>query len=107
MTESTDSDFTVPSNPADRLKIKNAIFEICGAMQFIEDKRSFIKDVIADLHEKFAIPKKVVAKMAKTYHNDDYTDVLSESSAFETAYDIIMTEQAKPPHVDADDTIEE
>lgn len=85
-----DNSFTIPSNPADRKKIKDAVIEISGAMQFIEDKKSYIKDVLTNMNEQFKIPKKVLSKMAKTYHNDEYSEVINEAQEFETMYELIM-----------------
>lgn len=99
-----DSTLIIPSNPADRKKIKDAVIEISGAMQFIEDKKSYIKDVLTNMNEQFKIPKKVLSKMAKTYHNNEYSEVICEAQEFETAYELIMAINQQPP---ADNTDED
>jgi lysyl-tRNA synthetase class I len=89
MSSSTDS-YTLPSSPADRKKIKDAIHEIAGALQQMEDKRSFINDIKKSLKEDFKLPPSVTAKMAKTLYKNNYQEVLGESSTFEVVYENII-----------------
>jgi hypothetical protein len=80
-------DFTLPSNPADRKKIKEAVYEIVSAMQEAKDKRSFISDTKKLMKEEFGIPPKILSKMAKTYSEANFQDVLAESETFELTYE--------------------
>lgn len=79
-------DFTLPSNPADRRKIKDAIYEISGQMQEIKDKRSYISDTKKMLKEEFGLPPKIATKMAKTVFEHNFQDVIAESETFEEVY---------------------
>lgn len=82
--------FTMPSSPADRKRIKDALHEIAGALQFIKDKRSFIKDVVEDISKSYDIPKKIVSKAATTLHKHNYDDVTQESTTFEIFYETLL-----------------
>lgn len=86
----TAEDFTMPSNPADRKKIKDALYEMSGALQFIEDKRNFMKDIATTLDENYSLPKKVAMKMARTIFKDNYSDVSAESDRFSTAFETLF-----------------
>lgn len=89
MTEESQS-FTMPSSPADRKKIKDALHEMCGAMQFMEDKREFMKDVADSLKEQFEIPKKITMKMARTLYKNNYGDVSNEADQFTTLFESLF-----------------
>jgi hypothetical protein len=82
-----DNSFTLPSSEADRKKIKGAIAEIVGAMSFIDDKKSFIKDVVDGLAEEYKMPKGLAKKMANIVYKQSYEEVTAESSALELTYE--------------------
>lgn len=90
MTEA--QEFTMPSSATDRKKIKDALMEMSSSLQFIEDKRSFMKDVADSLHEQFQIPKKISMKMARTLHKNNYTDVTEEVDQFTTLFETLFQE---------------
>lgn len=87
-------EFTLPSSPDDRKKIKDAIHEMAGALQFIEDKRAYMKDVADMLKNEFEMPKKIASKMARTVHKQNYLDVAQESSVFELFYENLFPNDA-------------
>lgn len=82
--------FTLPSNPADRKKIRDAFYEISGAHQFIKDKREYIKDVVVMLHETYGMPKKLIPKIAKIVFEHNYAEVAEENSTLELIFESIL-----------------
>lgn len=96
-------DFTMPSNPADRKKIKDMLHEMQGALQFIDDKRAFMKDTAEALQEQFQIPKKISMKMARTLHKNNYTDVSSETDQFTTLFEVLFQGGSVPAYEDDSD----
>jgi hypothetical protein len=92
--------FTLPSDPVQRKKISDALHEMAGALQFIEDKREFMKDVAASINEEFEIPKKIVMKMARTLHKHNYNDVAQETDVFVTCFETLF------PTLSGDDSSE-
>jgi hypothetical protein len=91
-------DFIMPSNPADRKKIKDMLHEMQGALQFIDDKRAFMKDTAEALQEQFQIPKKISMKMARTLHKNNYTDVSAETDQFTTLFEVLFQGGSVPAH---------
>ncbi len=83
-------DFTLPSNPADRKKIKDAIYEMSGVTQEIKDKRSYITDTKKMLKEEFGLPPKIASKMVKTVFDHNFQDVVAESEAFTETYEVLF-----------------
>lgn len=90
MSEQEHNDFTLPSNPTDRKKIKDALYEMAGALQFIDDKREYINDVATDLKDSFDLPKKVTTKLARTLHKGNYSDVTAETDTFTTLFEVLF-----------------
>lgn len=88
---SDSENFSIPSNNADKQKIKDAIYEISAALQFIEDKREFIKDVADMLHGKYNIPKKITMKIARTIFKDNYSDLTKEVDNFTILFESLFS----------------
>ena len=78
------------SNAADRKKILDALTEISNSMTRISAERDFIKDAVADVSDKFQIPKKIVAKMARVYHKQSFNTESEENSEFESLYEEVV-----------------
>ena len=58
----------VVSNPVDKKKIKDALFEISNSYTRIDAEKELIKDIVEDLADKFELPKKHINKIARAYH---------------------------------------
>ena len=76
----------IPSNPADREKIRRVMRTVSESMTRIEAEKDLIKDEIAALAEEFEIPKKFQNRMARTYHLQNVKDVVDEQNDFENNY---------------------
>jgi len=90
MSDNNEESYVLPSNPTDRAKIKDALHEMAGALQFIEDKRQYINDVAASLNEEFDISKKISNKLARTLHKNNYSDVAAEADGFTTIFEVLF-----------------
>ena len=78
------------TNPADKKKIKDALFEISGSLTRIEAERELIKDIINDLADNFEMNKKTVRKIAKAYHKQNFTQEVADSEEFQELYQSIL-----------------
>jgi uncharacterized protein YqgV (UPF0045/DUF77 family) len=77
------------TNDADRKKFMNAIKEISNSMIRMEGERDLIKTIVNDQSDEFQIPKKLVSKIAKTYHKQNIADIEAEWDEFMEIYDAI------------------
>lgn len=82
-------------NPANltmeaRGEIRKAIMEMDASMTRAEAEREHQKNIIAVLHGKFGVDKKIIRKMAKTYHAGNFPDVQMEQEEFEESYMNVM-----------------
>lgn len=89
MSELLNTDF-LPSDPADRKRIQDAVEEASGLKQIQKDKADQIKDIIDFLYDEFSIPKKISRQMVNTFHKDNYSDVSREHTVFEVTYETIF-----------------
>jgi uncharacterized FlgJ-related protein len=78
------------SSPADRKKIKDAMDEISASMTRIEAEKDLIKEIIVELNDNFKISKKILNKMAKTYHKQNFINEQQDHEEFETLYSEVV-----------------
>lgn len=75
------------STEDDRKKFMGAIQEISNSMLRIEAERDLIREIVKDKSDEFKISKKVINKIAKTYHKQNRTQVEAEHEEFLEIYD--------------------
>lgn len=78
------------SSPADRKKIKDAMDEISASMTRIDAEKDLIKEIIVELNDNFKISKKILNKMAKTYHKQNFINEQQDHEEFETLYSEVV-----------------
>ena len=106
MTDTNVSNYSLPSSPEDRKKIKAVLQDIAAQYQMIDDRRSFIKDALDGLHDTYKIPKKLSAKLAKTLYNHNYDKVSEETELFKLFYEEVVDKVNVTPtlsNLDTDD----
>lgn len=80
---------TIPSSPADRKAIYDALREISNSFTRIEAERDLIKEAINNTCENFNLNKKTFRRMAKVYHKQNFSKEKEEHEEFETLYEVI------------------
>lgn len=75
---------------ADKEKIKACLDTISGHMTEIEDERDYIKEAVADICEEFDLDKKTFRKMARTYHKQNFKEVVGQNDEFEDLYKSVV-----------------
>lgn len=84
-------------SPEDRKKIKNALFEISGSMTRIEAEKDLIKNIITDVSTNHQLPKKIVTKMARIYHKQNFQEEQAEYDELESLYTTIVDSESSAP----------
>ena len=95
-------EFNIPSNPADRKKIKEAIYEMAAVNQEISDKRSYIADTKKMLKTEFKLSPKLAGKMMKTVADHNFKEVVAEAEAFSETYEVLFEGGSTNQGADAD-----
>jgi DNA gyrase/topoisomerase IV subunit A len=75
------------STEEDRKKFMGAVQEISNSMLRIEAERDLIREIVKDKSDEFKISKKIINKIAKTYHKQNRTQVEAEHEEFLEIYD--------------------
>jgi hypothetical protein len=68
-------------------KVKKGLQEISDSLTRAEAERDYVKDAIKAIADENGLQKKIVAKMAKVYHKQNYSEVVAESDEFQTMYE--------------------
>ena len=71
----------------DKKKLKDAIQEISNSMTRMEAERDLIREIIKDQSTNFLIPKKIISKIAKTYHRQNLTQEVEDHEDFVELYE--------------------
>ena len=68
----------LPSSDADKKRIKDCMDEISNSYLRQEAERDFVKEALISLEDDVGIPKKYLGKMARIYHKQNMSELLSE-----------------------------
>lgn len=79
----------IPSSEEDRKTIKGAMEEISNSYTRIDGEKEFIKEAINELAEKVDVPKNILRKMARIYHKQNMTEIVSEMEDIEALMESI------------------
>lgn len=77
------------TSPVDKKKILDAMREISDSMTRISTERDLVKDIVKEVSDNFQIPRKVVNKIARTYHKQNLTQEVQEHEEFVELYDSV------------------
>jgi hypothetical protein len=73
--------------------LKKGIKELSDVFEMQAAQRDTAKEILDHLHEELKIPKKIIRKIAKTYHNRDYNKVVFEQEEFSLLFEgVVETE---------------
>lgn len=82
----------LPQDPEQRKAIRKVLDELSNCMTRIEGERDYISETIKKLSEEYEINKKVLRRMAKTYHKQNFSKEIAENEEFETMYEQVTGE---------------
>lgn len=71
---------------ADLKGIKDALSEISNEMTIIEGHKEAIGDIVDAIYDKYKLPKKVINRLAKTYHKQTFQEEVQLDNEFEAIY---------------------
>jgi hypothetical protein len=80
----------VLSNPADRDKLLNVVRECSGSMTRMEGEKDFVRESINNISKELDLPKRLVQRMVKVYHKQNYDEEVAVHEQFETLYQSVV-----------------
>lgn len=78
------------SNPADREKLLKVIRECSDSMTRAEAEKDYIRESITEISKVLQLPKRLVARMVKVYHKQNYDEEVAVHEQFETLYETVV-----------------
>lgn len=79
----------------DKNKLRGGIRELSDSLTRMDSEREFQKETIDSLSEDIGIEKKLIRKMAKTYHKCSFPSEQEEYKTFEEFYEGVMFSNEK------------
>jgi hypothetical protein len=78
------------SNPADREKLLKVLRECSDSMARMEGERDYVKEATTNIAKELQLPKKLVSKMVKVFHKQNYDEEVAVHDQFETLYETVV-----------------
>ncbi len=78
------------SNPADREKLFKVIQECSNSMTRVDGEKDFVKESIDAISKDLQLPKKLVARLVKVYHKQNYDEEIATHEQFEQIYETVV-----------------
>ena len=80
---------TLPTSPDDNLKLLDSLKEISASMSRIEAERDLLKTIKNDISDELELNRKVLNKLARTYHKGNFSEEQELHKHFEELYEIV------------------
>ena len=74
----------------DKEKLYKIIKECSDSMARIDGEQDFIRESIAETAKKMELPKKLVSRLVKVYHKQNYDEEVAVHEQFETLYETVV-----------------
>jgi len=87
---STPVDLIVPTSTADRDKLFKVIKECSGSLARVDGERTFIKESVGNICKELNLPKRLVNRLLKVYHKQNFEEETAVNDQFQTLYETIV-----------------
>jgi intein-encoded DNA endonuclease-like protein len=77
--------------PEQKKDLQGAIQEISNSMIRTEAERDLIREIVKEQSDTLQIPKKVISKIAKTYHKQNLAQEVADHEDFVELYEKITS----------------
>jgi intein-encoded DNA endonuclease-like protein len=77
--------------PEQKKDLQGAIQEISNSMLRTEAERDLIREIVKEKSDTLQIPKKVISKIAKTYHKQNLAQEVADHEDFVELYEKITS----------------
>ena len=74
----------------DQEKLFKVIQECSNSMVRIEGEQDFIRESISETAKNMQLPKKLVARLVKVYHKQNFDEEVAVHEQFETLYETVV-----------------
>lgn len=78
------------TNPADKQKLLAVLKECSASKTRVEAERDLIKEAVGNISKELNLPKKIINRMVKVYHKQNFDEEVAVQDQFETLYQNIV-----------------
>jgi hypothetical protein len=78
------------SNTADREKLLKVLKECSDSLTRIDGEKDYIRESVTDICKQLQLPKRLVNRMVKVYHKQNYDEEVAVHEQFETLYETVV-----------------
>lgn len=78
------------SNKADRDKLLKVLKECSDSLTRIDGEKDLIREAVTDTCKQLQLPKRLVNRMVKVYHKQNYDEEVAVHEQFETLYETVV-----------------
>jgi hypothetical protein len=80
---------TLPTSPEDKLKLLDALKDISTSMTRMEAERDLLKNIKKEVCDDLQLNRKVLNKLARTYHKGNFSEEVEMHKDFESLYETV------------------
>ncbi len=74
----------------DREKLFKIVQECSNSLTRIDGEQDYIREAIAETAKQMQLPKKMVAKLVKVYHKQNFDEEVAVHEQFENLYESVV-----------------
>ena len=78
------------TNPEDQAKLLGVLRECSASLTRASAEKDLVKEAVADVCVTLNLPKKIVNRMVKVYHKQNFDEEVAVQDQFETLYQHIV-----------------
>jgi alkylated DNA repair dioxygenase AlkB len=78
------------SNPKDREKLLGVLSECSDSLTRVQSEKDLIRQAVKDVCEELELPKRLVNKLVKVYHKQNYDEEVATHEQFESLYETVV-----------------
>lgn len=78
------------TNPADKQKLLNVLKECSSSKTRMEAERDLVKEAVSNISKELNLPKRIINRMVKVYHKQNFDEEVAVQDQFETLYQNIV-----------------
>jgi hypothetical protein len=78
------------SNPADKEKLLKVLKTCSDSLARAEAEKELIREEVKEICQQLELPKRLVNRMVKVYHKQNYDEEVAVHEQFETLYETVV-----------------
>jgi hypothetical protein len=78
------------SNPADKDKLLKVLKTCSDSLARMDAEKDLIREEVKEICQQLELPKRLVNRMVKVYHKQNYDEEVAVHEQFETLYETVV-----------------